>query len=165
MQDEIKKKTYKELVKFCDNFPFKSNDHISIILKGHLLIEELLIAHTNKILKNPKYIQNFKFFHYLCLAKAMEKDKQDEWIWDACRKLNNLRNKLSHQLKPQGIEHLIKDFVNFIKEKESKFPDRLIKDFGELKMCILALHMKLACKLHLPKYILGRYNALLTKNL
>ncbi len=151
MKNEIENKyfndTFQELINFMKHFPFKSEDIISTVLKGHLLIEEILVRFIEKKLKRPNELKNFKFYHFLCLAKAFE-PKDNDWVWIACEKLNNLRNKLAHNLDPKGIKDIEQDFINIVLKNTREIPQLLIKDFGELKVSIMSLHMQLATILH-----------------
>ncbi|PVV12197.1 MAG: hypothetical protein B6D77_05845 [gamma proteobacterium symbiont of Ctena orbiculata] len=45
------------------------------------------------------------------MASALASDQHhDVWVWTALKKLNALRNKLSHGLEPKGVDKVIFEF-------------------------------------------------------
>ena len=50
---------------FSDHLTFKDRDIRSLILIGHLLVEEQLVAYVNAHLARPKKLNRFTFDHYL----------------------------------------------------------------------------------------------------
>jgi hypothetical protein len=56
------------------------------------------------------------FSQVLCIAEALCWEKESDWLWKQIRKLNNIRNSFSHQLKPQKYDEAIKDFVEMCVE-------------------------------------------------
>jgi hypothetical protein len=146
---EFRNKTFAEFTRLLQHFPIKADDQVSVILKGHLLVEELLVAHVNRKLRKPEEIRSFKFYHFLCLAKAFESDVNNQWVWAAVEKLNSIRNKLAHNLEPKGFESLLKEFIELVESNDPVKPDEsLIRDFGRLKIAIMSLHRVLSFVLH-----------------
>ncbi|MBN2321286.1 MAG: hypothetical protein JXR49_19560 [Acidobacteria bacterium] len=105
----------RHIMRFFEYMP-KVDDIIISILKGHLLIEEklseLIIVEANKpqVLKESR----LTFHQKLCIAEALHWHKNRVWIWQSCRKLNSIRNNLSHELEPSDINRRIREFLKFV---------------------------------------------------
>ena len=119
---------------------------IDVILKGHLLIEEVL----NKILERtvvstaPIKQANLSFYKTACVVKALHEHECKEWVWDSIFSLNSIRNKLAHQLEINNIDDLIEDFTLFVKthgDGTKEFGDEL--GFYEEPMAIVNIHSEL----------------------
>lgn len=95
-----------------------------LILKGHLLVERQLEKYLVQRLPNPSALngENLKFGRKLAFVRALSKDPDDEWLWDALHVLNKLRNELAHQLESQKLEHLLQDFIGKV-EASPELPD------------------------------------------
>lgn len=83
-----------------------------IILKGHLLIEELLFALVSSAAKDPSAIKSGKLNYYqlASVAKALFYEKHVGPVWDAIFELNALRNTLVHNLEPQDLDKKLMKF-------------------------------------------------------
>lgn len=83
-----------------------------IILKGHLLIEELLFALVSSAAKHPSAIESGRLhYHQLAsVAKALYYEEHLGPVWDAIFELNTLRNELAHQLEPKDLGKKLKKF-------------------------------------------------------
>lgn len=93
------------------------DDPALVVLKGHLLIEELL----NDIIENccdlPQHVSEAKlsFIQKLKLARAlvgknMKGENVDE-PWRSLEELNSLRNKLAHHIEPRDLDKKIDAFI------------------------------------------------------
>lgn len=102
------------LVRFLDNLP-NGNDKTLIVLKGHLLIEELMTEILKlKIEGNPLGLavqKRWMFNKKLELCWALVKDELEPGLWDSIKKLNGVRNDMSHQLQPNNIDKKIEEFI------------------------------------------------------
>lgn len=107
------------------------DDEIVTILKSHLLIEEQLIKLINIEIIRPEALADSRLsFHQLvCIAESMHWHSKDEWMWNSIRKLNKIRNSLSHELKPKSLERDIADFHCAI---ETKCPTEVKNRLREL---------------------------------
>lgn len=103
------------LLRFLEHLP-KSGDFELTLLKVHLLIEELFTVIISKAAKNPQYIPTagLGFSQKLKMARAFSTLEAHEWIWGACKKLNEARNLLSHELDAQKIEDKAEEFIKVI---------------------------------------------------
>jgi hypothetical protein len=101
----------------------RSDDEIiALVLRAHLIMEELLFAAVAVYCPTPKYLQDaqLRFPQLAALVRALAKQPFDSWIWDALSELNALRNALSHNLEPQNISDRVARFVNTIKRQVNK---------------------------------------------
>ena|SRR5579863_1649585 len=109
-----------------------------IILKGHLLIEELLFALVSSAAKDPEAIKSAKLSYYqlASVAKALyyenrlEKrlEKRQSAIWGAIFELNNLRNTLAHNLEPQDLNKKLKRFGVVGSGGHTESGDKVVSD-------------------------------------
>ena len=80
-------------------------DPTVIILRGHLLIENLLDQLIAANLTNANAIQNARltFFQKLCLAKGIVGSSSEDGRWKPIEELNKLRNMISHNLPDETM--------------------------------------------------------------
>jgi hypothetical protein len=85
-----------------------------IVLKGHLLIEEMLIDIRNKLLPHAEYLDsvNVSFYQLLSVVRSAIESKHDHKSWDLIIEFNKLRNKLIHNLEPPKLESLLNQLFN-----------------------------------------------------
>ena len=90
----------------------KQGDLSLIILKGHLLIEELLFALVSSAAKDPAAIKsaNLSYYGLASVAKALFYESRVGPVWDAMFELNKLRNTLAHNLEPPDLNEKLKRF-------------------------------------------------------
>lgn len=103
-----------------------------VILKGHLLIEELISEKLKALLKlnNPLGIQvteRMMFseklrFYWSLTPKAME-----DRVWQWLKELNQIRNAMAHSIEPKGINARIEQFSQEI-IKYSKLEKMVAKE-------------------------------------
>ena len=84
------------------------------VLKGHLLVEEVLeevvVAHC----KNPGLIQEqqVNFATKLLFARALTGAEELTVVWSACKRLNSLRNALAHKLEHPDTQKRLLSFLS-----------------------------------------------------
>jgi len=107
---------------------YKGLDSTSVILKGHLFAEELLIEILKLHCRNPQHIEEvqFSFNHKLKLVQAffgthLPGFKYSEEVWSVLSSLNQLRNNIAHQIdSPKQNEQLrkfVKSFEQLMKNE------------------------------------------------
>ena len=109
----------------------KSENSVLIILKGHLIVEQMLRIIIKKNFLRPQLLDNARltFYQSLCIVKAFYKGNiKTDWLWIAIEKLNNLRNQLAHHLEPKNQKEIIDDFLTYIEKHKEKIPPLQIKD-------------------------------------
>ncbi|EKD7165505.1 hypothetical protein RFA42_004281 [Vibrio vulnificus] len=87
-----------------------------VILKAHLLIEEQIRLIIVKNLPSPDAIKeaNLSCSQAIFLAQALLPDELDQSCWIGAKKLNNIRNKIAHNITNEGLNHQIEDFINAV---------------------------------------------------
>jgi hypothetical protein len=101
-----------------------AEDMSLLLLKGHLLVEELLRQLVDNALVRPAALKDARLetYQFICLAEALFHDRAPNWLWDALRKLNSIRNKLAHELEPMGLNDKIADFQQYVEQHRNKAP-------------------------------------------
>ena len=82
------------------------DDVVTLVLRGHLVIEELLFTAIAAHCQDSKFLKdaNLKFSQLIPLFRAIEKlPLMKEVDWEALSELNSLRNALAHRLEPEDI--------------------------------------------------------------
>lgn len=71
-----------------------------IVLKGHLLVEEMLLELARLLLPHACFLDEARLtFHQLArVVRSAEPLKSDDKCWDLILALNSLRNELAHNL-------------------------------------------------------------------
>lgn len=79
-------------------------DDMTLILKTHLLLEELLRDFCESSLSHPKYLREARltFKQILNLARSINtlNAPRLEWTWGAVGNVNTMRNLMAHALEP-----------------------------------------------------------------
>jgi hypothetical protein len=147
MKNILKTDTEKHQERFFRFLP-ENNDITSLILKGHLLIEEILNNLIDQKCKLPCYIEEAKltFFQKIKLLQALiESDIQSKIPWNSLESLNILRNQISHNIEPKDFETKIENFIfaRFNKNKciKIKYNDQRI-DFFRKELCFIAGYLE-----------------------
>lgn len=91
---------------------------LDIILRSHLLVEELLRDLATAYAFSPDYISSLRltFHQKLQLARAFNARHVDEPIWKAIAALNSLRNDLAHRLTSDEREQRVRLFITSVNE-------------------------------------------------
>ena len=94
----------KDRERFLKHMPFKGDSDL-VILKGHLLIEELLSELIEEKLKFPQAYKKieFRFIQRLRLTEAFYKSDANVWLWTAIKMLNSIRNNLVHRIDDEDL--------------------------------------------------------------
>jgi hypothetical protein len=101
-------------------------DPTVIILRGHLLIEDLLDRLISANLRNTHAIQNARltFFQKLCLAQGIIGSSNEDGKWKAIKELNKLRNMISHNLPDETMAKSLDPVLDaFFPGKVSDIPN------------------------------------------
>ena len=121
MPSDVTDKELEAFGRFLKLLPH-GKDSVLIVLKSHLLIEELLRRVIAERVKRPEAIQSVSFecAHVLALAEALCANEIEPWVWTTLGKINELRNKIAHHLEPPGLEKRMENIV-FLVKKNSVF--------------------------------------------
>ena len=79
-----------------------------VVLKAHLMIEELMWKLLELPLKKPNAInkKEFDFSHCLSLVEAIYWHEKTDWLWKAIRQINGIRNSLNRDWFAMGLKHM-----------------------------------------------------------
>ncbi|WP_313451878.1 hypothetical protein [Pseudomonas rhodesiae] len=83
-------------------------DDITLILKCHLMLEEMLRDFCSEMVPQPKFLKDsrFSFAQILDLSRALYPDDIKLGgmveLWSLCEKLNRIRNMMAHALDPEA---------------------------------------------------------------
>ena len=90
-----------------------TSDVLTVILKGHLLIEEQLQSIIEAAVHSPELIREARltFYQRLMLARSIMGHFNQSVAWDAMESLNAIRNRLVHQAEPAATEELLAPFL------------------------------------------------------
>lgn len=128
-------------VRFLEQMlPVRSDNELIVVLTGHLLVEELLVAVVEKQFPNPKNLNCRGFNDYLSLAKALARPELSGVILDEVEALNRLRNQLAHNLDEAKYRERRAKFLSFCTEP---CPDAVRAECGEMWFAIRRLHSRL----------------------
>lgn len=135
----------KRISRFMTLLP-SGKDKLLVILKGHLLLEELLTDIIKITLKqsNPlgiKVTRNMMFSRKLELCWALSKPESiPEQAWQSLKSLNLVRNNMSHHVEPSGISDSISDFIRGVRNHD---PFGLVdsSDVRKLELAICCLYV------------------------
>jgi hypothetical protein len=83
------------------------DETVLVLLKGHLLIEEILDEVISKFVFHPVYLDSahLGFAQKLHIARSMSLDEHDNGMWEIALRLNSLRNELAHALDSEKRNH------------------------------------------------------------
>jgi hypothetical protein len=107
-------------------FEPQAGDLTFLVLKAHLLFEELLRDFLKKQFRHPEVMQGARlsFAQVLKLAQALATTLEpDDWRWKALIELNRLRNSMAHEFEAESSETLVARLVALVGPKVgSEFP-------------------------------------------
>jgi hypothetical protein len=91
-------------------------DPTLVILRGHLLLEELLDEVLKAWLKDPSVLSDTRltFHQKMKLSKGIISGGRDGFTWKPVDLLNQLRNRISHRLSPHDLELKIDEFLKCV---------------------------------------------------
>lgn len=94
----------------------RSSDATLVVLKIHLLVEEQIRAYVNERVANLAALKKAELncHQTIWLAQALCADELHPNVWEAARKLNELRNKIAHDLEPAGVLERMSNFCTLI---------------------------------------------------
>jgi hypothetical protein len=140
-----------DMASLIKHLPHYQEPATLILLKGHLLVEELLRGYIDRKLSNPSAFKHdqFRFAKVLMLCRALSPQKMKSWPFDAAKMLNDIRNEIAHELESEDLQGKLGKFVNLVEQnsKGSVFPPEERRE-ARLYMAISDLHNELIRVLH-----------------
>jgi hypothetical protein len=103
--------------RFWKHMPWQSKDETAIVLKGHLLAEDLLRSYCEEKLPRPHFIleSRLQFTTVMNLTRSLSDADGETWTWTALERLNDLRNRLAHNLEPREYVTKRESFVSLVR--------------------------------------------------
>ncbi|HAS8178473.1 TPA: hypothetical protein I7671_21920, partial [Vibrio vulnificus] len=145
----------KRVVRFMNLLP-SGEDSTLVVLKGHLLIEELLtdllvlcLNQDNplgiKVNNNMMFAKKLELCWIFLRESALPKE-----IWISLKALNSIRNKMSHHVAPDGVNDSINNFIRGVANYD---PFGLVacSDIRKLELSISCLYVLLNEQLYLKR--------------
>ena len=139
---------FKRLMKSC------GNDTTLIVLKGHLIIEEQLMAIIEDELRHQEILEagRLRFSQKLDMTQFILKSKMDDCFkttFKAIHLLNHkLRNPLAHRLEHQDMELRVNQFCEFVEKDiaplanhSGQGTNRLLAALGKLYVATTAMRL------------------------
>lgn len=115
---------------------------VPTLLKGHLLVEETLRKFLARKVANQAAAEEaqLSFHQTCCMTKALYDPHDVNWLWNAIKILNKLRNDLAHHLEPIGLEQRIESFQECV-EKGAMLPapSGMRRQMGRLALTLATL--------------------------
>lgn len=101
--------------RYIEHFP-KGTDLLVVVVKGHLLAEEILNGMLATLSRHPEVLQRARltFAQLVTVLKAISPYPTDYWLWSALTDLNTLRNRLAHRLGDDSVPGLSRNLAAFI---------------------------------------------------
>lgn len=126
--DELHKISDEQWERYRQLLP-KSEDVSLVVLKGHLIIEEMLYSIAEKYCANPKPLADARlsFAQLLHVVQALIKLPLGETCWKAIGLLNSIRNSLIHNLEPKELEQRLHSLQELCELKEEPLPPHYVK--------------------------------------
>ena len=89
------------LQRFAVHMP-KVDDLMLVVLKGHLLLEEMLTSIVSSSLPHPDLVKDLRltFDRKVILSKALSWDQHKSGVWDLISAVNAVRNEMAHSVEP-----------------------------------------------------------------
>lgn len=116
---DLAKRNREELERLLGYLKPASNDPTHLVLKAHLLAEEVLYRFVEGKTNRPEALREARlgFAQLVALSRALHLySNEDWWGWSALKKLNSLRNLLAHNLEPKDLQDKVVDFSVFVAE-------------------------------------------------
>jgi len=157
MEDTLQNK---DMLKFMQHIGVGLGDETLIVLKGHLLLEDLMREFCSSKMENPKPLEEARlgFSQIAALTHSLLKHPMQQWVWAGVKKVNNLRNMLAHNLEPNNYERKRNELITFICEQDdnNELLEKFTNTSQRLATSILVIHTVMSIRLRFkPKGLLG----------
>jgi len=92
-----------------DDFMPDTDDLSLVVLKGHLLVEEMLSELLGHLLPFPQHLEglHLSFHQKASIVRAACQYDENNEAWDLITALNKTRNELIHNLEPPKLEKVL----------------------------------------------------------
>lgn len=138
MKRVLSRESLLKIFKCYEHLPRREDAELTI-LKGHLLVESRIIEYISKKLPNQRGFKNdkFRFAQLLMIARSLCGDNKYANVWQSIDNLNNLRNKLAHELGENEYRDALNKFVEF---HFTRFFKGQGDEYKEVHECVVSLY-------------------------
>ncbi len=118
------------------------DDVAQIVLKGHLVMEELMSEALSTFLLHEEFLEpaRLQFYQKLNLCRGISTSEHKHNMWNLIGAVNTLRNQLSHSLDPdlrlKKIESLASTYAQ---EFPEHLPEKIEGMSRESAICMMAI--------------------------
>ncbi|MDH1522522.1 hypothetical protein [Achromobacter mucicolens] len=151
------------LVRFFEHMP-KSGDPELILLKGHLLIEEVLTAIITAGVPKPQLLlkKHMQFEARARTARAVIRGEDRPDLWAAVSSVNSARNALAHGLEPTNTVAAVSSFISAVERQQPDLEQwRDIARQSDVPLLVMALYSVYSQLINLSGVSIMRRNRLL----
>lgn len=94
----------------------RSTEAALVVLKIHLLVEEQVRAYVEERVSESAALKkaDLTCHQAISVAEALCTEDIHPNVWEAARKLNELRNRIAHNLEPAGVLERMSNFCTLI---------------------------------------------------
>lgn len=126
--DELNKVSDEQWERYRQLLP-KSDDVSLVVLKGHLIIEEMLYSIVEEHCANPSPLADARlsFGQLVHIVHALVKLPVSKTCWKAIGLLNSIRNSLVHNLEPKELEKRLHSLQELCELKDEPLPPHYVK--------------------------------------
>lgn len=158
-ESRLPQKDRHHLERLVSFFKPSTGDPTYLVLKAHLLAEEVLFRFIENQSHRPSYLRDARlgFAQLVAVSRSFHRYSKEEWWgWAALKKLNILRNLLAHNLEPKDLTNKIVEFSVFIAEAIGATTDSEIgREYEQLSasgmhpflLALVALHTAICATL------------------
>lgn len=149
--------------RFFDHMP-ASGDPELVLLKGHLLIEEVLTAIITAGVAKPELLlkKHMQFDARARTARAVIPGQDRSDLWAAVSSVNTARNALAHGLDPAKTVAAVSSFISVV---EAQHPDveqwRGVAKQSDIPLLVMALYYVYRQLIDISGVNITRHNQLL----
>ena len=120
----------------------KSEDIALVVLKGHLVVEEMLFDIASTHCRDIVELRHARlsFAQLLHVTRALSKFPGHEHLWESIGLLNSLRNALVHNLEPGEVERKIAALDKLCELKGEKLLPNYVKPTEPAHIVAASIH-------------------------
>lgn len=149
--------------RFFEHMP-ESGDPELILLKGHLLIEEVLTAIITAGVAKPQLLlkKHMQFETRARTARAVIRGEDRPELWEAVSSVNSARNALAHGLEPAKTVTAVSSFISVVERQQPDLEQwRDIAKQADIPLLVMALYFVYSQLIDLSGVSIRRRNQLL----
>ena len=118
------------------------DDLAQIVLKGHLVLEEIMSEAIETFVHHGEKIQDarLQFSQKVKICRSMSLNEQDNPMWDLLQAINTLRNQMSHSLDRGKRERKVDSLVNHFDREFPELKDNVYDGMSkEASICLMSI--------------------------